>query len=126
MCPARLGTADPEPLVVPVEIIQAQAADFACSQAIRDKQHQNRAVALVERPVAFRSSQEAQNILPFQPLRHRFVPHETWSHDPLSYARHAPAARLGEAKERAKTLSVIVDCPAAASSPSLFVRNRVV
>src|SRR5277367_2843494 len=99
MCPTRLGTADPEPLILPVEIIQAQAADFACSQAVSDEQHENRAVALVDRPVPLRRGQEAQDILSFQPLRHRFAPDETRSHDPLGDAWEAPAARLGKAKE---------------------------
>ena len=126
MCPARLRTADPEHLVLPVEIVQAQAADFACSQSVSDEQHQNRAVALVDRPVAFRRGQEAQDILPLQPLRHVFVPLETWRHDPLGHARRAPAARFGKPKERAKTLSVIVHRSAVAGSPRFFGRDGVV
>ena len=73
MCPARLGTADPEYLILPVQIVQLQAANFTGSQAVRDEQHQNRAVALVDRPVALRGGQQAQDILPLQPLRHSLV-----------------------------------------------------
>ena len=77
MGPARLGTADPEHLILPVQIVQPQAADFSCPQAVSDEQHQDCPVALVDRPVALRRAKQAQDILPLQPLRHGFVRPET-------------------------------------------------
>src|SRR5271156_1937754 len=101
MYPARLGTAGPEPLILPVEIIQAQAADFACSKTVSNEQHENRAVTLVNRPVALRGGQEAQDILPFQPPRHRVAPHETRAMIPLAMpGRHQPRASAKRKKAR--------------------------
>jgi hypothetical protein len=102
VCPPRLGTADPEYLILPVEIIQAQAADLTGSQAVSDEKHQNRAIALISRSIAFRGGQETLDIGPFKPLRQTFVPHETWRHDAVGDTPDAPAARLGKPKERAK------------------------
>ena len=55
MGPARLRAADPDHLVLPVQIVQPQAADFAGPQPVSDEQHQDRAVAFVDRAVASRS-----------------------------------------------------------------------
>ena len=126
MCPTGLRAADPEHLILPVEIVQLQARNLAGSQPVRDEQQQDRSVSLVDGPVALDGGQQAQDILPLQPLRHGLVPHEPRRHDPAGQARRAPAARLGKPKERAKTLGVIVYRSAAPGSPRLLCRNGIV
>jgi hypothetical protein len=111
VCPAGLGAADPECFILPVEIVQLQARNLAGSQPIRDEQEQDRPVSLVGGPAALGGGQQAQDILPLQPLRHSLVPREPRPNDPRTQARQAPAACLGKTKERTKTLTVIVSIP---------------
>ena len=73
MGPAWLRAADTKHLVLPVQIVQPQAADFPGPQPVSDEQHQDRAVALVDRAILLNGSQQAQNILAPQPLRHGLV-----------------------------------------------------
>lgn len=126
MRPAWLGAADPEHLILPVDIIQAQPANFTRPQAVGDEQHENRTIPLVDRSWAFRRGKQPYDILPLQPFRKSVVSLETWSHDPVGNTRHAPAASLSKPKERAKSLGVVVDRPPAASSSRLLGTNGVV
>ena len=126
MCPARLGTADPEHLILPVEIVQAQAADLTGSQPVSDEQHQNRAVALVDRPIALRGGQRRRTSSRFSPFGTASSAHETGRHDPAATPAHAPAARFGKEEERAKALGVIVYRPAVPGSPLVLCRNGII
>ena len=74
MCPTWLGTANPDYLIFPIDIVQLQAADFTSSQTVSDKQHQNGALALVGWAVPLRAGQQAQDIT--LPLWRRLVRHE--------------------------------------------------
>ena len=67
MGPSRLGTAYTERFVLPVQIVQSQAANFTGSQAVDNEQHQDGAVALVGRPVAFGGGKKALDVYPGKP-----------------------------------------------------------
>ena len=51
MGPARLRAANPNDLVLPVQIVQSQADDFPGPQPVSNKEHEDRAVALVDRAI---------------------------------------------------------------------------
>ena len=63
MGPARFRAANANDLVLPVQIVEPQPGDFPGPQPVSDKQHQDRAVALVDRAIALNRSQQAQDIL---------------------------------------------------------------
>ena len=127
MGPARLGTANPEHLVLPVQIVQPQAADFPGPQPVSDKQHQDRAVALVDRAIALRTEASRRRTSSrLSALRHGLVRHEPGRHDPRGQPRPTPAARFGEEKERPQSLSVIVYRPPVPGSPLVLCRNGIV
>ena len=103
-----LRAADAEDLVLPVQIVQSQAADFPGSQPVSDEQHQDRPVTLVDRTISLNRSQQAQDILASQALGHGLVCHEPGRHDSRCQPRRAPAARFGKQEECPKSLRVIV------------------
>ena len=108
MGPTGLRAADPEHPVLPVQIVQLQAADFPGSQPVSDEQHQDRPVTLVDRTIALHRSQQAQDLLSSQALRHGLVCHEPGRHDSRCKSRRAPAARFGKQEECPKALCVVV------------------
>ena len=126
MGPSWLRAANANDLVLPVQIVEPQAGDFPGPQPVGDKQHEDRAVALVDRTIPLNRSQQAQDILAPQALRHGLVRHEPRRHDPRSQPRPAPAARFGKQEERLQTLRVIVYRPAAPGSPPVLCRNGIV
>jgi hypothetical protein len=71
-----LRAANANDLVLPVQIVEPQASDFPGSQSVSDKQHEDRAVPLVDRAIPLNRSQQAQDILAPQALRHGLVRHE--------------------------------------------------
>ena len=126
MGPTWLRAADAEHPVLPVQIVQSQAADFPGPQPVSDKQHEDRAVALVDRAIPPNRSQQAQDVLALYALRHGLVRHEPGRHDPRGQPRPTPTARFGEQEERPQTLRVIVYRPAVPGSPPVLCRNGIV
>src|ERR1700730_718423 len=121
-----LRAANANDLVLPVQIVEPQADDFPGPQPVGDKQHEDRTVALVDRPILLNGSQQAQDILAPQTLRHGLVRHEPRRHDPRSQPGSAPAARFGKQEEWPQALSVIVYRSAAPGRPRVFYRNGIV
>src|SRR5260370_36008089 len=93
-----LRAANTNDLVLPVQIAEPQADDFPGPQPVSDKQQEDRAVAFVDRAILLNRSQQAQDILAPQALRHGLVRHEPRRHDPPSQPGSAPAARFGKRK----------------------------
>src|SRR5580692_4340347 len=121
-----LRTANANDLVLPVQIVEPQADDFPGPQPVSDKQHEDRAVALVDRAITLNRGQQAQDIVAPQALRHGLVRHEPKRHDPRSQPGSAPAARCGKQEEGPQALSVIVYRSATPSPPPVFCRNGIV
>src|SRR5436190_16037988 len=71
-------------------------------------------------------SQQAQDILAPQALRHGLIGHEPGCKDPRRQSRPAPAARFGKQKERPQTLSVVVYRPTVPASRLVLCRNDIV
>jgi len=63
MGPARLRAANPNDLVLPVQIVEPQPGDFPGPQPVGDKQHEDRAVALVDWAIPLNRGQQTQDIL---------------------------------------------------------------
>src|SRR5258708_7698490 len=126
MGPSWLRAANANDLVLPVQIVEPQAGGFPGPQPVSDKQHEDRAVALVDRAIPLNRSQQAQDILAPQALRHGLVCHEPRRHDPRGQPGSAPAARFGKQEEWPQTLSVIMYRPAAPGSPPVLCGDDIV
>src|SRR5260370_1382767 len=121
-----LRAANANDLVLPVQIVEPQADAVQGPQPGSDKQQEDRAVALVDRAILLNRSQQAQDILAPQALRHGLVRHEPRPHDPRSQPGSAPAARFGKQEEWPQALSVIVYRSAAPGPPPALFRNGMV
>src|ERR1700730_12580493 len=121
-----LRAANANDLVLPVQIVEPDAVPFPGPQPVSDKQHEDRAVALVDRAILLNRSQQAQDILAPQALRHGLVRHEPRRHDPRSEPGSAPAARFGKQEEWPQALSVIVYRSGAPPPPPVFCRHGIV
>ena len=62
MGPSWLRAANPNDLVLPVEIVEPQPGDFPGPQPVGDEQHEDRAVALVDRAIPLNGSQQTQDV----------------------------------------------------------------
>jgi len=123
---ARLRAANPNDLVLPVQIVQPQAGHFSGPQPVGDKQHEDRAVALVDWAIPLNRGQQTQDILAPDALRHGLVCHEPGRHDPGGQTRPAPVARFGEEEERPQSLRVIVCRPPVPGSSLVLCRNGII
>src|ERR1700730_1091558 len=121
-----LRAATANDLVLPVQIVEPQADDFPSPQPISDKQHEDRAVALVDLAIPLDRSQQAQDILAPQALRQGLVRHEPRRHDPRGQHGSAPAARFGKQEEWPQALSVILYRSAAPGPPPVLFRDGIV
>ena len=104
----RLRAAHPQRLLRPVQSIEPQAGHLPGTQAISDQHHQDGAVAPVDQPVALGGSEQAQDLVPGQPLRSCLAAMEPRRHDPVCHPGCAPALAFCEPEKGAKTLRVIV------------------
>ena len=82
MSSARFGATNANDLVLPVQIIKPQTGDFPGSQPVGDKQHQDRAVALLDWAIALNRGQQTHNVFALDALRYGLVRHELRRHDP--------------------------------------------
>jgi hypothetical protein len=69
MSPSWLRAANANDLVLPVQIVEPQAGDFPGPQPVSDKQHEDRAVALVDRAIPLNRGHQTQDILAPDALR---------------------------------------------------------
>ena len=106
---SRLRAAHPQRLLLPVQIVEPQTGDLAGAKAIGDQHHQDGAVAQIGRPAALGGCEQAQDLVPVQPLRDRLPAMEPRRQDPVGQPGCAPALAFGEPEEGAKTLRVMVD-----------------
>ena len=124
---AGLRAADPEHLILPVQIVQSQAADFPGPQPVSDEQHQDRPVALVDRTISLQQKPAGAG-----PPR-ASAPFGTVS-SAMNRGAMIPAASPGahqprvsaKQEERPQALRVIVYRPAAPGSPPVLCRDGIV
>ena len=97
----RLGTAHPERLCLPVDVIQPQRLRLARAQSVNGERQQERPVAYIRWPVARGGREQAPQVFWGGSCRQRDSFVDTGSRDRRGQPRRAPAADCGEAQERA-------------------------
>lgn len=102
MCPPLLGPLDRDRLSGPIQVFETQSADFATSQSINCKQHQDRVVTPITRTLSDGAFHEPLHINPTRTSRETVLFEEPWRVDGSGNSRGTPPPHLSMSKERAQ------------------------
>jgi hypothetical protein len=102
LCPPLLGPLDRDRLSGPIQVFETQSADFATSQSINCKQHQDRVVTPITRTLSDGAFHEPLHINPTRTSRETVLFEEPWRVDGSGNSRGTPPPHLSMSKERAQ------------------------
>ncbi len=102
MFAARLGTSHRHQLLLPVQVLQPESADFADSQSVNGEQHDYGTIPDLLSGIAFRSREQALHAFPRWAFWQLLIGKQARGHNRHCQTRSAPAAVLGVAKEAAQ------------------------
>src|SRR5882724_2919975 len=103
---ARLGTSHRHQLLLPVQVLQSESADFADSQSVNGEQHDYGSIPDLLSGIAFRSREQALHVFPRWAFWQLLIGKQARGHNRHCQTRSAPAALLGVAKEAAQRRGV--------------------
>jgi hypothetical protein len=99
LCSPLLGPFDQNRLSCPIEVFKAQSPDFAASQSINRKQHQDRVITHITRVVSAGTCHEPLHIDPTRTFRDTFLFEEPWRVDGRGDTGGTPSPHLRMSKE---------------------------
>ena len=102
MCPSLLGPLDRDHISGPVQVFETQSADFATSQSINCKQHQDCVVTRLTRTLSDSAFHEPLHVNPARTSWETILFEEPWRVDGSGNSRRTPPSHLSMSKERAQ------------------------
>ena len=102
MCPPLLGPLDRDHLSGPIQVFETQSADFATSQSINCKQHQDCVVTPITRTLSGGAFHEPLHVNPARTSWETILFEEPWRVDGGGNSRGTPPSHLSMSKERAQ------------------------
>jgi hypothetical protein len=102
LCPSLLGPLDRDYLSGPVQVFETQSSDFATSQSINCKQHQDCVVTRITRTLSDGAFHEPLHVNPARTSWETILFEEPWRVDGSGNSRRTPPPHLSMSKERAQ------------------------